>query len=49
MGRMRVVWIVNLEVQGGSPCICQLSSVLVESEQAFDFVLTHMGHMKSPN
>jgi hypothetical protein len=30
MGRLRVVWIVNLELQGGSPRLCRLRPVSVE-------------------
>jgi hypothetical protein len=32
MGKLRVGWIVNSEVQGGSPRLCQLSPVSVGSE-----------------
>jgi hypothetical protein len=31
MGRLRVDWIINLNLQGGSPRMCRLSSTLVES------------------
>jgi hypothetical protein len=30
MGRLRVVWIVNSELQGGSPHLCRVRSVSVE-------------------
>jgi hypothetical protein len=30
MGRLRVVWIVNSELQGGSPRLCQLSPTSVD-------------------
>jgi hypothetical protein len=32
MGRLRVVWIVNSELQGGSPRLYQLRPASVESE-----------------
>jgi hypothetical protein len=32
MGRSRVVWIVNLELQGGSPRLCRLRPASVGSE-----------------
>jgi hypothetical protein len=32
MGRLRVVWIVNSKLQGGSPRLCRLRPVSVGSE-----------------
>jgi hypothetical protein len=32
MGRMRMVWIVNSELKGGSPRLCQLRPASVGSE-----------------
>jgi hypothetical protein len=32
MGRMRVVWIVNLKLQGGSLHLCELRSMSVGSK-----------------
>jgi hypothetical protein len=32
MGILRVVWIINLELQGGSPCLCRLRPASVGSE-----------------
>jgi hypothetical protein len=50
MGRLRVVWIINLELQGGSPRLCQLRPASVGSEWTNIWnVLTHTGHMESPN
>jgi hypothetical protein len=50
MGRLGVVWIVNLELQCGGPRLCRLKPVLVESEWTSIWnVLMHTGHMKSPN
>jgi hypothetical protein len=40
MGWLRVVWIINSELQGGSPRLCRSRHLNV---------LTHTGHMKSPN
>jgi hypothetical protein len=31
-GRLRVVWIINSELQGGSPRLCRLRSASVGSE-----------------
>jgi hypothetical protein len=37
MGWMRVIWIINLEFQGGSPCLCRLRPALIGPiEQAFE-------------
>jgi hypothetical protein len=30
MGRLRVVWIINLELQSGSPLLCRLRPASVE-------------------
>jgi hypothetical protein len=50
MGRLRVVWIVNLELQGGSPRLCQLRTTSIGSEWTSIWnVLTHTGHMESLN
>jgi hypothetical protein len=50
MGRLRVVWIVNSELQGGSPRLCRLRPVSVGSEWTSIWnVLTHTRHMESPN
>jgi hypothetical protein len=50
MGRLRVVWIINSELQGGSLRLCWLRPVLVWSEWTSTWnVLTHTGHMESPN
>jgi hypothetical protein len=50
MGRLRVVWIVNLEFQGGSPRLCWLRPVSIGSEWISNWnVLTHTRHMESPN
>jgi hypothetical protein len=50
MGRLIVVWIVNSELQGGSPCLCRLSPMSVGSEWTSIWnVLMHTGHMGSPN
>jgi hypothetical protein len=32
MGMLRVIWIVNLELQGGSSCLCQLRPASIGSE-----------------
>jgi hypothetical protein len=32
MGRLRVVWIVNFELQGGSPHLCRLKPASFGSE-----------------
>jgi hypothetical protein len=32
MGRLRVVWIINSELQDGSPLLCRLRRALVGSE-----------------
>jgi hypothetical protein len=32
MGRLRVIWIVNSELQGGSPRLCRLRPTSVGSE-----------------
>jgi hypothetical protein len=32
MGRLRVVWIINSELQGGSPRLCRLRPASVLSE-----------------
>jgi hypothetical protein len=49
MGRLRVVWIINLELQGGSPRLCRLRPASVGSEWASIWnVLKHTGHMESP-
>jgi hypothetical protein len=32
MGMLRMVWIINLELQGGSPCLCQLRHASVGFE-----------------
>jgi hypothetical protein len=32
MGRLRIVWIVNLELQGDSHCLCRLRPASVRSE-----------------
>jgi hypothetical protein len=32
MGRLRLVWIINSELQGGSPRLCRLRPMLVGSE-----------------
>jgi hypothetical protein len=48
MGRMRVVWIVNLELHGCSPCLCRLRLVSDGFERiSFDCVLAHMGFLGS--
>jgi hypothetical protein len=50
MGRLRVVWIINSELQGGSPRLCRLRSALVGSEWTSIWnILMHTGHMESPN
>jgi hypothetical protein len=50
MGRLRVVWIVNSELQGGGPRLCRLRPVSVGSEWTSIWnVLTHTRHMESPN
>jgi hypothetical protein len=50
MGRLRVVWIVNLEIQGGSPRLCRLRPASIGSEWTSIWnVLTHMGHKESLN
>jgi hypothetical protein len=37
MGWMRVIWIINLKFQGGSPCLCRLRPALIGPiEQAFE-------------
>jgi hypothetical protein len=49
-GRLRGIWIVNSELHGGIPCLCRLRPASVGSEWASIWnVLTHMGHMESPN
>jgi hypothetical protein len=32
IGRLRVVWIINSELHGGSPCLCRLRPASVGSE-----------------
>jgi hypothetical protein len=50
MERLRVVWIVNLEFQGGSPRLCRLRPASVGSEWTSIWnILAHTGHMKFPN
>jgi hypothetical protein len=50
MGRLRVVWIINSELQGGSPHLCWLRPASVVSEWTSIWnVITHTGHMDSPN
>jgi hypothetical protein len=50
MGRLRVGWIINSELQGGSPRMCRLRSASVGSEWTSIWnVPTHTGHMESPN
>jgi hypothetical protein len=49
MGMLRVIWIVNLELQGGSPRLCRLRPASVEpDEQSFDYVLAHMRFIGVP-
>jgi hypothetical protein len=48
MGRKGSGLIWNLELQGGSPCLCRLSPASVGSEWTSIWnVLTHIGHMES--
>jgi hypothetical protein len=50
MGRLRVVWIINSELQGASPRLCQLRLASIGSKWiSIKNVLAHMGHMKTPN
>jgi hypothetical protein len=50
MGRLRMVWIINSELQGGSPRLCRLRLASVGSEwRSIWNVLMHTGHMESPN
>jgi hypothetical protein len=38
MGRLRVVWIINSELQSGSPRLCQLRPALLSPvEQALEY------------
>jgi hypothetical protein len=50
MGRLRMGWIVYSELQDGSPRLCRLRPASVGSKwTSFWNVLTHMGHIESPN
>jgi hypothetical protein len=50
MGRLRVVWIINSKLQGGSPHLCQLMPTSIGSKWTSIWnILTHMGHMESLN
>jgi hypothetical protein len=50
MGRLRVIWIVNSELQGGSPRLCRLRPTSVGFEwRSIWNVLAQIGHMESPN
>jgi hypothetical protein len=42
-----VVWIINLELQGGSPHLSQLRINHLALVSKFDYVLTHTGYMES--
>jgi hypothetical protein len=50
MRRLRVDWIINSELQGGSPRLCRLRPASVGFEWTSIWnVLMHTGHMESPN
>jgi hypothetical protein len=44
MGKLGVVWIINLELQDGRPRLCRLRTTSVGTEcTRFDYVLAHTG------
>jgi hypothetical protein len=48
MGRVRVVWIINSELYGGSHRPCRLRTSSVGSKRtSFDYVLAHTGFLES--
>jgi hypothetical protein len=50
MRRLRVVWVINSELRGCSPRLCQLRPASGGSERTSILnVLMHMGHMELPN
>jgi hypothetical protein len=50
MGRLRVIWIKNLELQGGSPLLRRLRPASVGFEwTSFWNAQTHTRHIESPN
>jgi hypothetical protein len=42
---LRVVWIINSELQGGSPHLIRLRTDHLAPVSKFDFVLAHIGFM----
>jgi hypothetical protein len=50
IGRMRVVWIINLELHGGSPHLCRLRPTSIGFVWTSIWnVMMHTGHMESQN
>jgi hypothetical protein len=43
MERLKVIWIINLELQGGSPHLSQIRTDRLAPVSKFDYVLAHMG------